>query len=120
FIIIALLNSSFAFSFDTLQLLGRYLAVQDLVNSEVIKKSISNKYGGNRATENALYSVIPMFIESGLIQRPSLGVYQINPAFKISHPISEQIFIESYKSNNSLVSIQEYQLRDPYFVFLKK
>lgn len=117
-IIIALLNSSFAFSFDTLQLLGKYLSVQDLVNREIIKKALASVYGGNRATENAIDSVIPMFIEAGLIKRPTLGVYQRNSDFQISSTISKQIFIESFKTNSNLDGIQEYQLRDPYFMFL--
>jgi hypothetical protein len=117
-ILISLLNSSFAFSFDSLQLLGKYLSVQDLVNTETIKKSLSNKYGGNRATENALYSVIPMFIEADLIKRLKLGVYRHNTDFQISSIICKQMFIESFKTNSSLDGIQEYQLRDPYFLFL--
>lgn len=117
-ILIALLNSSFNFSFDTLKFLGKYLSVQDIVNRETIKKSLANVYGGNRATENAIDSVIPMFIEAGLIKRPNLGVYQRSPDFQISSTISKQIFIESFKTNSSLDGIQEYQLRDPYFVFL--
>lgn len=117
-ILIALLNSSFPFSFDTLQFLGKYLAVQDLVNIETIKKSLASVYGGNRATENAFYSVIPMFIEAGLINRPTRGVYQRNPDFHISFIVSKQILIESFKMNSTLEGIQEYQLRDPYFLFL--
>ena len=117
-ILIALLNSSFAFSFDTLQFLGKYLTVQDLVNRETIKKSLANVYGGNSATENAIDSVIPMFIEAGLIKRSSLGVYQHNSDFQISSTVSRQIFIESFKTNNTLDGIQEYQLRDPYFLFI--
>lgn len=117
-ILISLLNSSFAFSFDTLQLLGKYLSVQDLVNREIIKKALASVYGGNRATENAIDSVIPMFIEAGLIERPRLGVYKHNTDFQISTRVSKQIFIESFKTNSSLDGIQEYQLRDPYFVFI--
>ena len=116
-ILIALLNSSFTFSFDTIQFLGKYLTVQDLVNRETIKKSLANIYGGNRATDNAIDSVIPMLIEAGFIVRPTLGVYQRNTDLKISSLITKRIFIESFKSNNSLEGIQEYQLRDPYFFF---
>jgi hypothetical protein len=72
----------------------------------------------NRATENAIDSVIPMFIEAGFLKRPTLGVYQLNADFQISSAISKQIFIESFKTNSSLDGIQEYQLRDPYFMFL--
>ncbi len=119
-ILISLFNSSFAFSFDTLQLLGKYLSVQDLVNREIIKKALASVYGGNRATENAIDSVIPMFIEAGLIKRPTLGIYQRNYDFQISSTIGKQIFIESFKTNSTLDGIQEYQLRDPYFMFLNK
>ncbi len=119
-ILIALLNSSFAFSFDTLQFLGKYLSVQDLVNRETIKKSLANVYGGNRATEIAIDSVIPMFIESGLIIRPAPGVYQRNADFQLTSTIGKQIFIESFKTNNTLDGIQEYQLRDPYFIFVSR
>jgi hypothetical protein len=117
-ILIALLNSSFTFSFDTLQFLGKYLTVQDLVNRETIKKSLANVYGGNRATENAIDSIIPMFIEAGFIKRPKIGVYERNTAFLVTSTVCKQIFIESFKANNTLDGIQEYQLRDPYFLFI--
>jgi hypothetical protein len=117
-ILIALLNCSFTFSFDTLNFLGKYLSVQDLVNRETIKKSLAGVYGGNRATENAIDSVIPMFIEAGLIKRPTLGVYQRNSDFQITSTVGSQIYTESFKINNTLDGIQEYQLRDPYFLFI--
>ncbi|HPH46738.1 MAG: hypothetical protein M0Q12_05005 [Synergistaceae bacterium] len=117
-ILIALLNSSFSFSFDTLRFLGKYLSVQDIVSRETIKKSLASVYGGNRATDNAIDSVIPMFIEASLIKKPTKGVYQRNSDFQISFTICKQIFIESFKTNNTLDNIQEYQLRDPYFQFL--
>jgi hypothetical protein len=118
-ILISLLNCSFGFSFDTLQFLGKYLSVQDLVNRETIKKSLANIYGGNRATENAIDSVIPMFIDAGLIKRVTLGVYQQNADFKITTHVGKQIFIESFKTNQKIDDIQDYQLRDPYFLFIK-
>lgn len=117
-ILIALLNSSFTFSFDTLNYLGKYLSVQDLVNRETIKKSLASVYGGNRATENAIDSVIPMFIEAGLIKRSTLGVYQRNSDFQITSTVGIQIYTESFRINNALDGIQEYQLRGPYFLFL--
>lgn len=118
-ILIALLNSTFGFSFDTLQFLGKYLSVQDFVNRETIKKSLANIYGGNRATENAFDSVIPMFIDAGLIKRETLGVYQQNADFKITTHVGKQIYIESFKTNQKIDDIQDYQLRDPYFLFIK-
>ena len=61
-ILISLLNIAFPFSFDVLHTFTKFFNVQSVINSETVKKSISNVYGGNRATENGIYSVVPMFI----------------------------------------------------------
>lgn len=118
FILIALLTGSFSFAFDTLQLFGKFLSVQDLVSLESVKKSLSNIYGGNRATENAIYSVVPMFIEAGLIDRPKLGLYERNEKCKSTSNIVNLLFEEAFKANTGTEEIQEYQRRDPYFSFL--
>lgn len=117
-ILVALLNSTFIFSFDTLQFLGKFFSVQELVNRQVIKKSLASVYGGNRATDNAIDSVIPMFIEADLIYRPALGVYQRNIDLQVTSSITKEIFIASFKSIKALDSMEAYQLRDPYFLFI--
>lgn len=117
-ILIALLNSAFHFSFDTLRIIGKYFAVQEIINREAVRKPVSNIYGGNRATENAIDSVVPMFIEAGLFTRPKLGIYQRKDKLIISSAITKQIYIESFKSNNLFEGLQEYQLRDSYFLFI--
>jgi len=117
-ILISLLNSAFVFSFDTLQLLGKFFSVQDLVNRQVIKKSLASIYGGNRATDNAIDSVIPMFIEAGLLLRPKLGVYQRNTDLNISSSISGEAYMKSFEVHNHFERLNEFQLRDPYFQFL--
>jgi len=117
-ILISLLNAAFPFSFDVLKTFGKYFAVQDIINTETIKKPISNIYGGNRAMENGLYSVVPMFIEAGFFLRPKAGVYELKNKLNISSAITRQIYIESYKTNNNLNAIQEHQMREPYFMFI--
>lgn len=117
-ILISLLNAAFPFSFDVLKTFGKYFAVQDIINTETIKKPISNIYGGNRAMENGLYSVVPMFIEAGFFTRPKAGVYELKNKLNISSAITRQIYIESYKTNNSLDTIHEHQMREPYFMFI--
>ena len=117
-ILIALLNSAFPFSFEVLKTIGKYFSVQDIINSETIKKPITNIYGGNRATENGIYSVVPMFIEAGFFTRPKQGVYEMrNKQTQIS-PITKKIYIESFKVNKGITSLLEYQLNDPYFLFI--
>ncbi len=117
-ILIALLNSAYPFSFDVLQTFGKYFSVQKIISINAIKKTISNIYGGNRATENGLYSVIPMFIETSFFTRPKLGIYQWQTPLNISAPITKSIYKASYKAINSISEIQEYQLMDPYFTFI--
>jgi len=117
-ILIALLNSTYSFAFDTLQFLGKYLTVQNVVSRESIKKSLGGIYGGNRSTDNAIDSVIPMFMEAGIISRPANGLYQHNPDVVTSYTVTRQLYVESYKLWSNYDEVQEYQLRDPYFLFL--
>lgn len=118
-ILIALLNSAFSFSFEVLRTFGRFFAVQEMVNTQTIKKPISDVYGGNRATDNALYSVVPMFIEASFLSRPKIGIYQSEESINISSPLTVEIYKESFKLNNAYNSLNDYQLRDPYFFFVR-
>jgi hypothetical protein len=117
-ILIALLNSAFPFSYDVLTTFGKYFAVQEIINTDTVKKSISNVYGGNRATENGIYSVVPMFLEAGFFDRPKQGIYQWHKKLIPNTKITENIYLESFKLHNSVSEIQEYQLMDPYFQFI--
>jgi hypothetical protein len=117
-ILIALLNAAFPFSFDVLKAFGKFFAVQDVINADTVKKSISNIYGGNRATENGIYSVVPMFLEAGFFERPKSGIYQFNTAMNISSPIAKEIYELSYKRNVGSDELLDYQLMDPYFMFV--
>lgn len=119
-ILIAMLNSAFSFSYDVMKTFGKFFSVQDVINTETIKKPISNIYGGNRATENGIYSVVPMFIEAGFFKRPKSGVYEFTDKLNLSTGIAYKIYVESFIVNNKLEQIQEYQLRDPYFIFINQ
>lgn len=117
-IIIALLNCAFPFSFEVLKTFGKYFSVQDEINSEIIKKAISNIYGGNRATENGIYSVVPMFLEANFFKRSSSGIYKFENKLNISSTISKKLFIQSFLLNNGITVIEEFHYRDPYFNFI--
>ena len=117
-IIIALLNCAFPFSFEVLKTFGKFFTVQEIINTETIKKPISNIYGGNRATENGLYSVVPMFIEAGFFRRPKAGVYEKSESIKVLSPITKEIYLSSFKINNNIDVLNDYQKLDPYFLFI--
>lgn|SRR5690554_4734117 len=117
-ILVSLLNSAFPFSFDVLQTFGKFFAVQELVNTETIMKSITNVYGGNRATPNGVYSVIPIFIEAKFFTRPKNGLYEWSGALSSTNKITNEIYIESYKVNNELSAESDTYLINPYFKFV--
>ena len=118
-IIIALLNSAFPFSFEVLKTFGKFFSVQEIINTETIKKQISNIYGGNRAIENGIYSVVPMFIEADFFSRPKYGVYKFLQKSKQISEITKLIFVESYKVNKNNEYINDNNLQEPYFLFIK-
>lgn len=119
-ILIALLCSAFPFSFDVLKTFGKFFLVQEIINTETVKKPISNIYGGNRCTENGLYSVIPMFIEASFFSRVKSGIYLKNDKINVVNEITKQIYISSYKINNNIKEdITQYQSLDTYFLFVK-
>tara|TARA_B110000285_G_C15098830_1_gene603733 strand:+ start:1176 stop:1802 length:627 start_codon:yes stop_codon:yes gene_type:complete len=117
-VLIALLNAAFPFSFDVLKVFGKYFSVQEIINAETIKKSISSVYGGNRATENGIYSVVPMFIEAGFFSRHKQGIYEFKESLPISNKLTYEIYVESFKLNNKTENLQDYELLDPYFNFI--
>jgi hypothetical protein len=118
-ILIALLNAAFPFSYDVLKIFGKYFAVQEIINADTVKKTIANTYGGNRATENGIYSVVPMFLEAEFFKRPKQGIYQWQNKISPNSEITEKFFLESFKINNGLSEIHDYQQMDPYFQFVK-
>jgi hypothetical protein len=118
-ILVALLNAAFSFSYDVALILGRLFKAQEEVSREALTRQLSRIYGGNRSMANAVDSVIPMFLEARLFLRPKPGLYKWNGGIQISLPIVNQIFIESFRINNSITQVMEHQLNDPYFIFLK-
>ncbi len=117
-ILIALLNSSFVFSYDVISILGKLFKVQNVVNREALTREASRIYGGNRALRNAIDSVIPMYLEAGLFARPQPALYQWEGGLNITTNITREIYIESFKALNSSDELLDYHLSDPYFLFV--
>ena len=118
-ILLSLLNSAFPFSYGVLKIMGKFFSVQDVINAETIKKNVSNIYGGNRATENGIYSVVPMFLEAGIFKRPKQGIYEFEGILNYSTEIAKEIFVESFNQNNTIKrTMNDYQHSDSYFLFI--
>lgn len=119
-ILISLLNAAFPFSFDTLSTFGKYFSVQKFVNAETIKKDISRIYGGNRATENGLYSVIPMFLEADFFSRPKQGLYHFDQEIPVLSSLTKEIYNASFNYCTVAITDAEVDSMNPYFVFVEK
>jgi len=118
-ILISLLNAAFPFSFDILSTFGKYFAVQEYVNAETVKKDISRIYGGNRATENGLYSVIPMFLEAGIFDRPKQGLYQFTKSVAVSSKLTKEIYKASFNYCTMAITDADVDSMNPYFLFVE-
>ncbi len=118
-ILIAMVNATFPFAFDTLNLFARYFQVQDYINWDLVQKEIKNKYGSNRSTENALYSVIPMFLEADLFLRTKPGLYQAKDKIIIRSKIAQKLYSQSFILNNPLLQDSEIIIHEPYFALVE-
>lgn len=118
-ILISLLNIAFPFSFDVLSSFSKFFNVQNIINSETVKKTISNVYGGNRATENGIYSVVPMFLEAEIFNRPKQGIYEYEKPTTVSSQITFDLYKKSYTSNSKSNELNDPDLFNPYFSIVR-
>lgn len=83
-ILTSLSCTAFPFFYEVLKEFARFLKVQEIVNTDLIKKTMASQYGSNRSMENGLYCVIPMLLEANIIERPKQGIYSKSPAQEYS------------------------------------
>lgn len=96
-ILTALSCTAFPFYYEVFREFARFLKVQEVVNTELIKKTMASQYGSNRSMENGLYCVIPMLIEAEIIERPKQGIYSKTPAKEYS-PTSLKVLESAVKN----------------------
>lgn len=117
-ILVGLINSSFPIGYHTTSVMGKYFHVQELVSKALIAEKIGAMYAYNKSLDNALYRVLPMFIEAGLISRPQKGVYSKN-TLEPHTAESVDVYRKSFFINNPNVR-KDYPLEDsPYWEFLQ-
>lgn len=114
-ILIALLNSAFPFSFTVLNAFSKYFMAQECVSTELIKKDAINKYGSNRSTGNALFSVIPMFLEAGFFSRVKPGLYHLKEKISPHTLIAKELYLHSFLINIPLLENSDILILEPYF-----
>lgn len=113
-ILISLLNSAFSFAHFTLETFGKLFTAQSMISKESLNRYIGKHYGNNRGTENALYSVIPMFLDADLFSRPRIGFYEFHSAVIIQNPITYEL----YKESNTIINGSLSKENTPYYLFI--
>lgn len=113
----AIICAAYPFGFDTLSIMGKYFHVQQQVNSALITQRMASKYGSNRSLPNALYCVLPMFIEAGLLNRPMAGIYEA-----IRHERYSDFILSLYRKafviNNPTFTMEDDIDSNPFFEFI--
>lgn len=115
-IISAIICSAYPIGYDVIETMGKYFHAQDIIGAEIIINRMSAKYGSNRSLPNALYSVLPMFIEAGIINRPQTGEYSMNRISPITN-IATELYNKSFFINNPDKSIDFIPEDNPYFEY---
>ena len=117
-VIVGLINAAFGLGYNTTMVMGKYFHVQDCISKSLLTERMSLIYAYNKSLDNALYRILPMFIEAGLIVRPSIGIYS-----KVSLAPRTEIAVEIYKKSffaNNPKYTKDYPIEDsPYWEFLQ-
>jgi hypothetical protein len=111
--------SAYPFAFDTLNMMGKYFHVQQQVNTTLITQRMASKYGSNRSLSNALYCVLPMFIEAGLLNRPVAGIYEANRQERYSD-FALTLYRKAFVINNPTYTESDDIDSNPFFEFMTR
>ena len=114
----SLINAAYSFGYDAMVVLGKFFHVQDEVSTLLILNKMSSIYASNRSLPNALYCIMPMYIEAGLINRPKTGIYTKVDYEGVS-TFARKLYIKSFLVHNDLIQEEDIDsLEHPYFEFI--
>ena len=114
----SLINAAYSFGYDAMVVLGKFFHVQDEVSTQLILNKMSSIYASNRSLPNALYCIMPMYIEAGLINRPKTGIYTKVDYEGVS-TFTRKLYIKSFLVHNDLIQEEDVDsLEHPYFEFI--
>ena len=114
----SLINAAYSFGYDAMVVLGKFFHVQDEVSTQLILNKMSSIYASNRSLPNALYCIMPMYIEAGLINRPKTGIYTKVDYEGVS-TFARKLYIKSFLVHNNLIQEEDIDsLEHPYFEFI--
>lgn len=118
-IFVALINATYEFGYDITSILGKFFHVQDEVTTKLLTTRLATKYSNNRSLPNGMNSILPMYIEAGLINRPQIGIYTRN-TLSLSSSFAKQLYEKSFAMHNPMLEGEAFsEIEHPYFEFIK-
>ena len=112
-------KASYMFGYDATCILGKLFHVQDNVSTQVIVNRLFSLYASNRTLQNGLYCIMPMYIEAGLLSRPTVGFYSKND-IEIKTDFARNLYAKSFFVNNPMLDKEYYDTdQHTYFEFVK-
>lgn len=114
----AIICSAYNYGYNVMSILGKLLHVQNSVSSALLMQKLAEKYGANRSLPNALYCILPMVEEAGMISRPKPGVIEAVRQKKFSD-FALQIYKRSFLLNNPTYADTDDVESNPYFEFIQ-
>ena len=93
--------------------------VQQQVNTTLITQRMASKYGSNRSLPNALYCVLPMFLEAGLLNRPVIGIYEAIRQERYSD-FALTLYRKAFVINNPTYTMDDDIDSNPFFEFIPR
>lgn len=83
---------------------------------KLFQDKTSKEYRGNRSTENALYSVVPMLLEANFFSRHKTGIYQPLDKQSPQYAITNELYTKSYRANETInYKNEDLAFIEPYF-----
>lgn len=117
---LSMIAGAYPIAFSLCNLLGSVFKVQQQCSTRLIRSKLSALYGSNRATENAIFSLIPMLIEMNLLKRDKPGLYSSAKRSIIQDRWISDIYIETYlKGLKTKTILIEDMDSHPWFYFYK-
>lgn len=119
-LITALITNAYPFAYQLLNVMATVLKVQPFINAQYVNEKMSEKYGSNRTIHVANYSLIPMFIELGIINRKKVSMYEQCDSFTVNNQkVNEFLIYSEIKNSGSRSFVYSPQSLSPWFHFFK-
>lgn len=119
-ILSALITARYPFCFDLFSMLAKQFRLQDYVNSDLMLRMLSDKYGANKSVNNVQINTVAQMLEAKLISRVKVGVYEFGEPQKVMHKVSADAWKEAYYANVPLANREDDTalMYEPFFRYL--